>query len=79
MRTWGSLPVISLFSIFFFIFSFFPFFFVDTSLIISDIFFHTIFSTSNNTQFCTMVAASTGFSKSLVTSVMLCPAHRWMR
>jgi hypothetical protein len=26
-----------------------------------------------------MVVASTGFSKSLVTSVMLCPAHRWMR
>ena len=26
-----------------------------------------------------MVVASTGLSKSLVTSVMLCPAHRWMR
>jgi hypothetical protein len=25
-----------------------------------------------------MVVASTGFSKSLVTSVMLCSAHRWM-
>jgi hypothetical protein len=40
---------------------------------------HNTCLTSNNTKFCTMVVASTGFSKSLVTSVMLCPAHRWMR
>jgi hypothetical protein len=36
------------------------------------IFFHNTCLTSNNTTFCTMSVASTGFSKSLVTSVMLC-------
>jgi hypothetical protein len=51
----------------FFLFSLFTFF------------FHTTCLTSNNTNFCTMSVASTGFSKSLVMSVMLCPAHRWMR
>jgi hypothetical protein len=30
-------------------------------------FFHTTFSTSNNIKLCTMVVASTGFSKRLVT------------
>jgi hypothetical protein len=50
-----------------FIFLFFSFFFHNTCL------------TSNNTNFCTMSVASMGFSKSLVTSVMLCPAHRWMK
>jgi hypothetical protein len=34
--------------------------------------------TSNNTNLCTIPVASTAFSKSLVTFVMLCPAHRWM-
>jgi hypothetical protein len=47
--------------------AFHPYFFQYTSL------------TSNKTNFFTMVVASTGFSKSLVISVMLCPAHRWMR
>jgi hypothetical protein len=37
------------------------------------------FSLHKNTNFFTISAASTGFSKSLVTSVMVCPAHRWMR
>jgi hypothetical protein len=55
------------FFIFFSIFSFFSFHFFDISLIISHIIFHTTFSTSNNTKLCTMVVASTGFSKSLVT------------
>jgi hypothetical protein len=36
-------------------------------------FFHT---TCNNAKICTMDVASTGTSKSLVMSVMLCPAHR---
>ena len=55
---------------FFFHFILFPFFFhfFYISLIISGIFFHTTFSTSNNTKFCTIVVASTGFSKSLVTN-----------
>jgi hypothetical protein len=39
-------------------------------------FFHSTRLASNKTNFFTMVVASTGFSKSLVTSVMLCPAHR---
>ena len=59
------------FFIFFSIFSFFSFhfcLFFYISLIISDIFFHTTFSTSNNTKLCTMVVASTGFSNSLVTN-----------
>ena len=59
------------FFIFFFSFNFFFFFiffhFFDISLIISDIFFHTTFSTSNSTTICTMVVASTGFSQSLLT------------
>ena len=55
------------FFIFFSIFSFFSFHFFYISLIISHIIFHTTFSTSNNTKLCTMVVASTGFSKSLVT------------
>ena len=69
---------IYIFFIFFSIFLFFPFhfffisffslFFFYISLIISDIFFHTTFSTSNSTKFCTMVVASTGFSKSMVTN-----------
>ena len=69
--------VFFIFHFFFISFFFFIFFhFFDISLIISDIFFYTSFSTSNNTKLCTMVVASTEFSKSLVTSVMLCPAHR---
>jgi hypothetical protein len=62
-------PFFLFFSFFFYYFFFFHFFyfFFYFSLIISDIFFHTTFSTSNNTKFCTMVVASTGFSKSLVT------------
>ena len=55
------------FSFFFISFFFIFFLFFDIGLIISDIFFHTTFSTSNNTKFYTMVVASTGFSKSLVT------------
>jgi hypothetical protein len=51
----------------FILFSFF-FLFFYISLIISDIFFHTTFSTSNNTKFCTIFVASTGFSNSLVTN-----------
>ena len=43
------------------------------------LFFHNTCLTSNNTNFWTMPVASRGFSKNLVTSVMLCPAHRWMR
>jgi hypothetical protein len=39
-------------------------------------FFHNTRLTSNKANFFTMVVASTGFSKILVTSVMLCPAHR---
>ena len=31
-------------------------------------FFHTTFSTSNNTKFCTTVVAYTGFSKSLMAA-----------
>ena len=57
---------ISIFFISFF-FSFLNIFFY-ISLIISDIFCHTTFSTSNNTKLCTMVVTSTGFSKSLVTN-----------
>ena len=49
-------------------FSFFYFFF----------YFHSSCLRSNNTNLCTKPVASTVFSKSLVTSVMLCPAHRWM-
>jgi hypothetical protein len=64
--------VFNFFSIYLFILfnfsfcSFFIFFYI--SLIISGRFFHTTFSTSNNTKFCTMVVASTGFSKSLVAA-----------
>ena len=32
--------------------------------------------TSNNTHLCTIPVAFMAFPKSLVTSVMLCPAHR---
>jgi hypothetical protein len=62
-----SLHFFSFFPPFYFIFFFFFFFFHNTCL------------TRNNTHFCTMPVVSTGFSKSLVTSVMLCPAHQWMR
>jgi hypothetical protein len=44
----------------------FLFLFFEISFIISDVFFHTTFSTSNTT-FCTVVVASMGFPKSLVT------------
>ena len=68
--------ILFFFSIFFF---FFLFFFWYLSYYFWYLFFHNTCLTSNNTKFCTMVIASTGFSKSLVTSVMLCPAYRWMR
>ena len=45
--------------LFYFYFFFIIFFSFDISLIISDIFFHATFSTSN-TKFCTMVVASMG-------------------
>ena len=60
----------------FFIFFFIYFFFWISVLLFLIFFFHTTCSASNNTKFCTMVVASTEFSNSLVTSVMLCPAHR---
>ena len=69
------------FLLFFIFFSFFLLFFsiyFHINVIISDIFFHTTCSTSNNTTFCTKVLASTGFPKSLMTSIMLCPAHRYV-
>ena len=65
----------SFFSVFY---CFFFSIFVHFRLIISDIFFHTTCSTSNNTTFCTKVVASTGFPKSLMTSIVLCPAHRYV-
>ena len=41
-------------------------------------FFHNTCLTSKKTNFFTRSVASTGFSKNLVTSFMLCPAHRCM-
>ena len=63
------------FSFHFFFILFYLFFYI--SLIISDIFFHTTFSTSNNTKFCTMVVASTGFSKTLMTNCSLLVYFSW--
>ena len=48
-------------------------------LLFFPVFFHSTCLARNNTHLYTIPVAFTAFSKSLVTSVMLCPAHRWMR
>jgi hypothetical protein len=67
-----SFCLFSFFSVFFFSI------FFHINLIMFDIFFHKPCSTSNNTTFCTKVVGSTGFPKSLTTSIMLCPEHRYV-
>ena len=57
---------------------FYPVLFPRISVLLFLIFFfHTTFSTSNNTQFCAMVVASTGFSKSLVTNCSFLVYFSW--